>query len=108
SVLVICAAGNNGADDSVGYPGSDSRTVAVGAIDKNNNLAPFSSRGPEVDVVAYGVNILSCYINGGYGEMSGTSMACPNAAAIMANRLSYEWARGLPATKTYPQAISLF
>lgn len=76
-VLLVCAAGNDGANSRVGYPGRYRDTVAVGAIDLNLNLAEFSSRGPEVDVVGPGVQILGCYKGDTYASISGTSMATP-------------------------------
>jgi hypothetical protein len=58
--------------------------VAVAATDSNNNVADFSSRGPEVNIAAPGVNILSTYLNNQYAYMSGTSMATPYASGIAA------------------------
>lgn len=108
-VIVVCAAGNEGRDNSVGYPGGDPRVIAVGAIDKNNKIAPFSSRGAEVDVVAPGVNIFSCYQNGGYGDMSGTSMACPWKTGVLANLLSFEiLVHGRRITVDYKTALEMY
>ena len=87
-LLLIAAAGNTGATSSpgVGVPAKYANVVAVSAIDDANTIAPFSSRGPEVELCAPGVQVLSTLPGGGHGKMSGTSMACPHAsgAAVVA------------------------
>lgn len=80
-VLLVAAAGNAGpAPNSVGVPGRYKNVIAVSAIDSNNVIAPFSSRGPQVELAAPGVQVLSTVPGGGYGFKSGTSMACPHVA----------------------------
>jgi subtilisin len=76
-VLFICAAGNDGLHNSVNYPARWSTNIAVGAIDRNLNLARFSSRGNQLDICGPGVEILSCYKGTTYSSISGTSMASP-------------------------------
>lgn len=80
--LVICAAGNDGGQ--INYPARLGTVLSVGAVDSDGRLADFSSRGPEQDVAAPGVKILSCYKNGGYAVLSGTSMACPFTVGMFA------------------------
>lgn len=79
-VWVICAAGNNGGKP--GYPAAWNWNLAVGAYQRNGQPAPFSARGPEVDIGAYGVDIVSCAPGGGYQKMSGTSMASPFVTGV--------------------------
>jgi subtilisin len=90
-VLIVAAAGNANqqtpvppAASNVGYPGKYKNVIAVSAIDSANVIAPFSSRGPEVDLCAPGVSVLSDKLGGGTTVMSGTSMACPHVAGVAA------------------------
>lgn len=81
-IVVVAAAGNSGG--SVGYPAAFPEVIAVTATDNSNNIASFSSRGPEVDFAAPGVSIYSTYKNGGYATLSGTSMAAPHVTGTVA------------------------
>ena len=85
-LLLIAAAGNTGgtSDPGVGFPAKYAKVVAVSAINNSNTIAPFSSRGPEVELCAPGVQVLSTLPGGGHGKMSGTSMACPHVSGAAA------------------------
>ena len=80
-VVLCAAAGNSGpCENTCGYPGRLDSTICVGATDAGDNIAGFSSRCPEMTVSAPGVGVYSTTMGGGYGQMSGTSMACPHVA----------------------------
>ncbi len=85
-VVVVAAAGNSGG--AVGFPGAYDDVIAVAASDSNDKLAPFSSRGPEVDFIAPGVDVLSVKMGGGFASYSGTSMASPHVAGLAALAVS--------------------
>lgn len=82
NITMVAAAGNDGG--SVNYPAAYPEVIAVSATDQNNNLASFSSRGPEIDLAAPGVNIYSTYKNSSYAILSGTSMAAPHVTGVAA------------------------
>ena len=80
-VLLVAAAGNSGPGmNTVLQPGKYKNVIAISAIDSANVIASFSSRGPEVELSAPGVQVLSTIPGGGFGQKSGTSMACPHVA----------------------------
>ncbi len=80
-VIVVAASGNEGPGDTEGYPARLPGVVSVAAADRNNRLAGFSSHGPNVLTVKYGVDIRAALPGDQEGDMSGTSMACPSEAA---------------------------
>lgn len=74
NIVVICAAGNDG-QRGVNWPGAYEGVISVAAYDRHFKVAPFSSRGPEVDIAAPGVDILSTVPKSQYARMSGTCIA---------------------------------
>ncbi|MFC7584989.1 S8 family serine peptidase [Nonomuraea antimicrobica] len=114
--LFVIAAGNLSNPESVSAPGAADAALTVAAVDKNDRLAGFSSRGPRIedgalkpDIAAPGVDIVAARasgtvmgspVNERYTSANGTSMATPHVAgavAIMAQRHPDWTARQLKA-----------
>ncbi|TDD39366.1 peptidase S8 [Nonomuraea terrae] len=100
--LFVVAAGNVGAEQSIGSPASADAALAVGAVTKTGVVDSYSSRGPRLDdygvkpeITAPGTDIVAARSSTSeagspgdpYVSFTGTSMATPHvagAAAILA------------------------
>lgn len=86
--VVICASSGNDAQRAVRYPAAYPEVIAVGATDNADRIATFSNYGPEVELVAPGVDILSTthtiFEPHTYDYASGTSFSTPIVAGVAA------------------------
>ncbi len=84
-IVVVAAAGNTTPSSAehifpAAYPG----VIAVSAVDKSNQIAPFARSGPSTDLVAPGVDIFNTSPFGaGYSLEQGTSTAAPQVSATV-------------------------
>ncbi|NGM68846.1 S8 family peptidase [Natronolimnobius sp. AArcel1] len=89
--LLLTAAGNagnaeNGAcsEETMSYPATHEKVLAVAAMDEDETLASYSSVGEAIDLLAPGTDIVSSVVDNEYAEASGTSMACPFVTGVAA------------------------
>lgn len=83
---VVVSAGNNFINANYQSPAriNGPAIFTVSAIDMYDRMASFSNYGNDpIDYGAPGVNIASCWLNGGYTYNSGTSMAAPHVAGLL-------------------------
>lgn len=95
-IVPVVAAGNSGpACASIGMDGPPAQydeSFTVGAVTNENGLATFSSRGPvsfqgtriKPDIVAPGQDVRSSWPPNSYSVVSGTSIAAPHIAGVIA------------------------
>jgi subtilisin family serine protease len=83
NALVVAATGNSNTS-TLHFPAGANFALGVGATTSSDIRASFSNYGFGLDVMAPGVSILSTTRGGGYGLMSGTSMATPHVSALAA------------------------
>ena len=91
-IVIICSSGNykwqsNPNDHDVQYPASSEFTISVGASVEDDTRGPFSSYGPELDLVAPGRNIVVAYkniINKYLDNAYGTSFSAPLVSGLVA------------------------
>lgn len=89
-VTVVVAAGNNGANACNYSPARVPNAITVAASNLSDQFAAFSNRGKCVDIIAPGVAITSSIhtSDSATASYSGTSMAAPHVAGVIARLLS--------------------
>lgn len=110
NIISGVAAGNSGfLPYTLCCPGKAEKGLTIAAIDNNKQLAYWSSRSgfgnvKKPDFAAMGVNINSCSGDGGFIELSGTSMATPRVMGYISLLREY-WSKRIPVEKFTPDII---
>lgn len=85
--VVVAAVGNNGPAGEPLYPAGYESVVGVTAVDGERRIFAYANRGRHVAFAAPGVNVKVANNLGGFRLESGTSMASPHVAAVIAAAL---------------------
>ncbi|HRD39381.1 MAG TPA: S8 family serine peptidase, partial [Bacteroidia bacterium] len=85
--VIIAAAANDG-NNVLHYPAAYNNVYAVANTTQTDTKNSSSCYGTWVDISAPGTTIYSTIPNTGYGNLTGTSMACPLVAGLAGLMLS--------------------
>lgn len=86
--IVVAAVGNNGPAGEPLYPGAYDSVIGVTAVDREHRIFRNANRGEHVDYAAVGVNVrVADSTTGSFTIASGTSMAAPHVAVVVAKTL---------------------
>jgi hypothetical protein len=82
-VVAVAAAGNEGVSEPR-YPAAYPSVVGVGAVDREGHPYVHGNRGPSVEVLAPGVEVLSTVPHDGFAFGDGTSLAAAHVTGVLA------------------------
>lgn len=103
NLFFVCAAGNHrtNIDETPVYPAAFSleNSISVAALNQDLGMSYFSNYGIQnVDISAWGRDVYSCFPNGEYGTMNGTSMSAAYVSGAAALISGTEYNKNLKET----------
>jgi subtilisin family serine protease len=82
--VVVAAVGNNGPSGEPLFPAAYEDVIGVTAVDRKQKIFRYANRGDHVDYAARGVDVKVADSGGSWRLESGTSMASPHIAVVIA------------------------
>jgi subtilisin family serine protease len=89
-IVIVAAAGNNGAGAEPSYPAAYPDVIAVTAVDQQRKVYRRATQGAYVDLAAPGVNVWTASVRGSGALRTGTSYAVPFVSAAAGLLLASE------------------
>ena len=105
-IVVVAAVGNNGPTGGPLYPAAYDTVVGVTAVDSSHRVYRYANRGRQVMFSALGVQVRAASPSGGFSSQSGTSLAAPLVAALIAESMATERSSSAEALERF-QATAL-
>lgn len=89
-IVIVAAVGNGGPTAEPLYPAAYDSVVGVTAVDSSNRIYRYANRGRQVMFSALGVQVRVASPSGGFNAESGTSLASPLVAELVAESMAGE------------------
>ena len=84
NIIVSVASGNDGNKTGISSPACIQNATSIASTTKSDVISSFSNRASILDFLAPGEDIISAQLSSGFVSRSGTSMAAPHFAGVVA------------------------
>jgi TolA-binding protein len=103
-IIIVAAAGNNGADAPEAYPAAFAGVIAVTATDAGDALYDAANHGAYITIAAPGVDVIAPAFNAAYAIHTGTSFAAAHVSGVIALMLERQPTLTAPQIRAALQA----